>query len=307
MRHTPRILAKATLITGLMVGPAAAQSSPEAQPVRATTEAGEVETVEGFAQPYQQVTLGPVTAGRIAKLTVSEGQAVKQGTLLLSLDDGVQQTRTLLAKLEAESNVDIELAKARLRGAERELDRVRDLHRRDAASKKELEDSELLVEVRRLEVLKAEFENRQAQHRYELERLKLAELRVQAPFDGVVTELIKRTGEQVDEREAVLAMVQLDPLEVVVDCPMDLASKVRLGGTARIQPVDDPSAARSGTVTVASRAGDAASQTFRVKLKVPNADGGWISGRKVRVTFLPDTTAGATSNEQGSRSVCRSD
>lgn len=300
IQRTNRILAASVLVVMVSAGLVPAEAPRDARPVKATAPASRDRTVEGFAQPFQEVTLGPVTAGRVGTLSVSEGQSVAKGTMLMSLDDAVQQARTLLAKLEAESNVNIELAKTRLRGAERELSRVRDLHKNNAASKKELEDAELLVEVRAIEVLQAEFEKQQAQQRYQLEKVKLAELRVHAPFDGVVTELLKRVGEQADEGEAVLTMVQLDPLKVVVDCPMELASKVRVGGLARIEPVDGQSPVRNGTVTVASRAGDAASQTFKVKLTVPNADGAWISGLKVRVTFEPDKAV--TSSAEGSSS-----
>ncbi len=253
-----------------------------------------VETITGITLPYQEVSLGPVAKGRIARVAVSEGQTVRKGDLLAGLDDGVQQARTVIAKIRAENNVEVQLAETRKRAAEIDLDHVSGLHKKNAASKKELQDTEVMAELRALEREQAKLEHELAVETYRLEQLRLEDMRVYAPFNGYVVELIKRVGETVDELESVIKLAQLHPLTVAIDCPMQLAHRVRLGDTAVVKPDDARWPTREGKVTLTSRVGDAGSQTFKVKLTVPNEDLGWISGLRVRVEFQGSEAKAAT-------------
>ncbi|MBN1342771.1 MAG: efflux RND transporter periplasmic adaptor subunit [Phycisphaerae bacterium] len=282
---TRRIPCAAAIVLMIQSSPAIGRE-PAQKGTPSPPAVSDADTVTGITLPCRQVTLGPVVSGRIARILVAEGQVVTKDTLLATLDDGVQAARTEIARLSAESNVDIELAKARVRAAERELDRVRRLMKSNAASDKELDDAELAVEVRRLEVDKAKLEHDQSIHAYNLEKRRLLEMQVPAPFDGCVTKIIKHVGETVDELEQVLSMVQTDPLEVSIDCPLRLAGHVRVGDAARVRPVDAKWPPRTGKVELASHVGDGASQTFKVKVIVPNQNAGWMSGLKVRVDFV---------------------
>ena len=82
-----------------------------------------------------------------------------------------------------------------------------------------------------------------------------------------------------------MTLVQLDTLRVLVDCPLALEQSVLLGDAVSVRLGETPGEQRVGTVVLVSRVADGASQTFRIKLTVDNADGAWVAGAKVSVVF----------------------
>ncbi len=241
--------------------------------------------VVGITIPRRVATMGAVQPGRIESVAVSEGQPVPAGDVLFVLDDAVQRVRTHSAEADAQSLLDIELAQARYELAQREYERLTGLETQDYSSPKEVADARTSAEAARLSFEIARFEHEQAVRDYERERLALDRMSVRAPFAGYVSEVLKELGETVDEQEGVLTLVQLDPLIVAVDCPLELAPLVKAGDRVPIRPMDERWPTRTGEVTLANRVADAASQTFKVKLTVDNADGAWMSGLKVVVDF----------------------
>jgi multidrug efflux system membrane fusion protein len=239
------------------------------------------EVILGITQSWQNVVLGSVKAGKIARIIVQEGQTVEKGQMLATLDSSTQQLRVEMARTLAKSTVEIELAKVKLEAAENKLNRL--THLNQHAPEKEIDEATSEVETARLEIKKAELNHLQAIQSAELEELILEQLNIRAPFSGIVTELIKRVGETVDVREGILAMVELDPLAVSLNCPLRLASRIRPGDRLMVQPVDRQWGPKVGEVVFMSRVADAASQTFRLKLKVKNEKNNWVSGLKVRV------------------------
>jgi len=265
-----------------------AAASPADEPVAAP--AGLV----GITAPYREATLAAVQPGRIAAIHHQEGSAVRDGEEVFALDDGVQRARTEIARAAAESTLEVALARARWEKAQRDLDRLTRLYGDDSASSKELSDALAEADITRLEHELAKFAHEQAQRAHVRESRVLAELHATAPFTGYVTEHLKHKGESVDESEGVIRLVQLDPLMISVDCPVALAPSIRVGETYWVGPVDDRWKPRLGTVVVAGRVANAASQTFRVKLTVDNSDGGWMAGLKVAVPFTTATADGSS-------------
>ena len=165
------------------------------------------------------------------------------------------------------------------------MDRLTSLRGDDFASSKEFSDARAEVEINGIEYELAKFARAQAIRAYEYERRVLAELSVRAPLSGYVCEHQKHVGETVDQHEGIVALVQLDPLEVSVDCPLALAPLVNVGDTVLVRPADTHWRPRHGSIAFISRVADGASQTFKVKTTVPNEDGVWMSGLKVVVEF----------------------
>ena len=244
----------------------------------------------GFTAPVQQVTLATVHTGRIAEIAVREGEVVPAGALMLRLDDGVQTQRVAIAKALAESTLEIELARVRRDQAARDLEQMISLDQTKVATPKEVGDARADAAATEVELAQAEFEHVQAQREYELQQRLLDELSVRAPFDGYVAERLKEVGDTVEEREGVLTLVQLDPLEVTIDCPLDQLGKLQAARHVLITWPDD-GAERVGEVSFISRVAHAASQTVKVKLHVPNPDNTWIAGVRVNVDLAAQPTA----------------
>jgi len=259
--------------------------------------------VIGMTAPARTATLASVLPARVSARVAPEGAMVHEGDPVVRLDDAVQRARTEMAKAAAESTLDIERARVRLANAKQEWERLAKLQGKDSATSKELRDAETLAETRRLEFDLATFEHQQADRAFAREKALLAEYLIRAPFDGWVTSHLKQIGETVDQLEGIAVVVQLDPLEVAVDCPLALAPYLTEGQRAEVHPMDGRWAPRSALVTYVSRVANGASQTFKVKLSVPNEDAAWMSGLKVLVDLTPESATVADAKRAGFATV----
>ena len=276
--RTCRLALTLSIVAASLAIPSAAQAD---QP----SATAEHRSIIGITGPQREATLAAVQPGRIARIAAPEGSVVEEGSLVFALEDGVQQARVEMAKSAAESTLEVELAEAKWERAQRDLDRLVRLHGSESASSKELNDARSDARIARLEHELAKFAHDQAALAFRREREALDQYYARAPFTGYVVEHLKHDGESVEESEGVVRLVQVDPLQVLVDCPLALAPFVRTGERIHVRPFDADCDARWGTVVLASRVADGASQTFKVKLTVPNGDAAWMSGLKVVVEF----------------------
>lgn len=256
--------------------------------------------------PSKMATLAPVLSARIGRMEAAEGALVARGDVVVSLENSVQRSRTEMARMDAASTFEADLAHVRWRRAESEERRIAALYGANDSSPKELVDARAALEITRLEYDLAKAKRARAQVAYERERDLLAEYSLRAPFSGYVVEHLKRPGETLDPLEGVITIARLDPLQVWLDCPLDLASSIGVGDRFDVEPAARLGEPRVGTVVFASRVADGASQTFRVKVEVANADRGWMAGMKVTVDLTP-THAGkrASSAEEGVAGLAR--
>ncbi|MBN1490691.1 MAG: efflux RND transporter periplasmic adaptor subunit [Phycisphaerae bacterium] len=294
------------LADGSIAPPVAIQNLPlsagEGTSLSATT------TVSGITAAHQTALLATIEQSRIAQILVAEGGTAGQDDRLVTLDDSVQRTQVEIAQARAESMLEINRTKARSEWAEKELAHVSELHTKGIASPKELRDAQMEADVARLDHAIARFEHEQAVREYKRQQEMLARLHIRAPFSGYVTEVLKQVGEAVDEGEIILRLVQLDPLDVWIDCPFRFADAIRTGASLAVQPLDGRRPVRTGTVFLVNRVVDPGSQTFKVKLTVDNKDAGWAAGMKVVVDFSTLVRANGekpSGSAEGSTSVDR--
>jgi len=243
--------------------------------------------VIGFTAPFRQATLATLQQGRIQAFVAKEGQLVACDDLLVRLEADVQRARTDIAQLEAETTCRIELARVAMEHARQELERLLKLVGEGAAADGEMTDARAQADTTRWLFDVAKLERWKAVLQYQLNRQLLAQLEVRAPFSGYVTWHLKELGETVEEREGLLILAQLDPLLVSLDCPLELARSIHVDDRVEIRPLDPQWPSAFGTVSFIKRVADAASQTFKVKVIVPNQDAQLLAGLKVAARFLP--------------------
>ena len=131
-----------------------------------------------------------VGGGVIASLEVTEGERVKRGKILATLDEHVLRS-TDVARLDAE-----------LANAKREANRMRSLSQRSVTSAANLD--------------KAEIDLRIAQANLEAARARLELTRIRAPIDGQILEIHAREGERVTS-DGVLEMGETHKMVVVAE------------------------------------------------------------------------------------------
>jgi len=253
----------------------------------------------GMTMPARTASIGAVRPGRISEIPAAEGQFVEAGALLFTLDDKVQRARAELARVEARNYLDAELAQARWDREQSEVQRLQSLYGGDYASSKELTDALFRADVARMQFEIARADQEEARLRHEQEQALLEEFHVRAPFDGYVTQHLKEIGESVDQLESVLTFVQLDPLQVWVDCPMTQASRLTVGDGVKVRPVEPQWDARSGKIIYKNLVVDGASQTVKIKIEVENAQRDWPAGMKASIEITPASES--TTSEDKSR------
>ena len=85
----------------------------------------------------------------------------------------------------------------------------------------------------------------------------------------------------------IIAIAQVDPLRVEVILPAYMFGKVPIGMEAEVKTDLVPKRRFGAKVTIVDRVIKAASNTFRVRLEMPNPDKQLPPGLRCRVQFLP--------------------
>ncbi len=264
MQQRRKIVAVTTLIA-LTGGVIAWRSATTGRNAGTILVSGTVESIEA--------DLGFQQAGRLAAITVREGDVVTPGTVLASLDQSeltaqraaaaaeVGGAKALLAEYVAGSRQEeIARAKAQLAvatdrrdAAKRDRDRLRDLAERAVISRQEFDHQQTALDVSEGEVAKAQEELRLLQAGTRPERIEqqraalgqasaslgriealLSQSVVTAPFAGTVTVRHREPGEAVAPGDAVLTVQDLSDRWVRVYVPGDEVGRLHLGQCASI-------------------------------------------------------------------------
>ena len=221
----------------------------------------ELLAIPGTIQAARRSELAFRFSGLLVELPVVAGQRVAAGDVLARLDPRDFETRVLLEQ-------------ARLNLARADFDRSSRLIRSRASPVSEAD-----VDRRRSQFEIAEVRTAQA-------RKNLADTTLRAPFGGVVAARLVDNHTQIGANQAILQLETPDKLEVVIDLPERVVSRVR--SAPRDRPLGEVQLAvfpgRRFPVTVAEIAtrADPTSQTFRVTLAME---------RPADVNVLPGMTA----------------
>jgi multidrug efflux pump subunit AcrA (membrane-fusion protein) len=113
---------------------------------------------------------------------------------------------------------------------------------------------------------------------------------IRAPFAGVVADRYVNAGERV-EVKPMFRIAKIDPLRVEIIVPAAAYGAVQKGVFAQIMP-ELPNAPRvDAKVVLVDKMIDAASNTFRVRAELPNANGTIPSGLRCKAEIAGVTGA----------------
>lgn len=237
--------------------------------------------VVGRAEAYEGVTVKSRVDGQVLAVNYTEGQAVRQGDVLLRLDPAdfnarVAQAEAVVAKDQAQ------VAKARA-----DLERYQGLKARGFVS------DEKVNEVRTNEAaaaatLKAD------QAALELARLQQSYTTVRAPFSGIVGARLVFPGSTVKINDTALAVVnRVDPLYVSFAVPERHLQRLRQAVSKGPMPVQialpgSKEAGFEGKAKFIDNAVDAATGTIQMKALLDNKGGRLTPGQFLNVSMVLD-------------------
>jgi RND family efflux transporter MFP subunit len=178
-------------------------------------------------------------AGVLSRVNCHEGQKVKQGGLLFSLD-------SRLADLQ------VEKAKQALSFAKFNYERQKNLLTAEGTSQKNFEEAELQYDSARNELANAQTQ------------AKL--LQIVAPIDGFITQIHVRPGEAVETTTVLADIVNLEKLAVTAAVPSREALRLSVGQAVEI---DDGESREQGKLIFVGSEVDPRSDTVSVRASIP--------------------------------------
>lgn len=250
-------------------------------PVRGAVLSGTGYVVTG----EKYIAIGVRVAGRIERYHADEGQSVRAGDPLVTIDD--RDYRARLDKAEAS----LATARANLTLHASELRRAERLHRGGIIGTQELEQKQNQEAVDRARIAELEAE-------VALARVELDYTILRAPRDGVILGKLKEVGEiAVPGGFAgsgdLIRMANLDDMRAEVDVNESDLARVRLGQDAEVVPDAYPDARYAAKVVKLYPQVNRQKGTLKVEVQVRDADARLLPDMSVRVNFLAEARPAA--------------
>jgi RND family efflux transporter MFP subunit len=245
-------------------------------------------------QPYQEAEIGSQVIGVLERVLVERGDFVTKGQPVAQLNSDVERAHLAAAKVRADASADLKAAASNREFTRKKKLRTEDLYKKNFVSQQASDQAATEDQVADMKLRQAQEQQRVAQQEYALAQAQLAQRTIRSPLTGVVVERYLTDGERIEEK-AVIKVATIDPLRVEVIVPAAYFSKIKSGMVANVKPEVADAEMRGAKVTVVDRVIDPASNSFRVRLELPNPKNQLPPGLRCKVDFdLPTPAADTT-------------
>ena len=213
--------------------------------------------------------LASEVAGVIDNVNVKEGQRVKKGELLATLNSDLLSNE-ILSKEGA-----LKQARAQYEKIQKDFSRFKTLYESESVSFKEYEDA--------LYDMQAQKGNMESIS-YALELLKTQKRKksIIAPYDGVILQKLLSQGEWVNAGVGVFNIAKITPLEATFEVPFAILRALKVGDSLKVRIANQMYNAK---ISAKIPLGDTKARTFPVKLAIDDPKQELIEGLEVRASF----------------------
>ena len=229
---------------------------------------------DGRVEAVHQATVSAQTSGRIAELPFDVNDYVDAGDVIMRFTDTEQ--KAALARAEAA----LQEAEARLAEANQAFERYSAMIENNSISQAQFDQSRANRDAARARLAAASsgVETAQEQLEYTV---------VRAPYAGIVAKRHVELGELVSPGQPLISGLSLQQLRVNIDVPQSMFHAVRTIGRAFAYVDGDRIAAESLTFFPVA---DAAANTFRVRVNLPDGAATLYPGMFIKVGFVVGQT-----------------
>lgn len=249
-----------------------------------TVKTGTIEqaiTLTGELLPQAQVQLSPKISGRLWRLSLDDGTAVKEnvwvqkGQVVAVLEHDelkarVQQVKAAVQTAEAmvtQANVDIE-DKLRDKG------RMENLFKEGSITEKQKDAAVTAYELAKAAVAGAQARLSEAQAAVNQAQITLDEAFIKAPLTGVISKKFVDEGDMVSPGVPIVSVLPMETLKSLIDVPAQYLATVDPNRTQIHLSVDAyPDRTFSTRVEKIYPAINPQTRTFTIELRVPNEKG----------------------------------
>lgn len=244
-------------------------------------------------EPNTVVDLASAVEGIVQTVEVARGDVVERNQVLVTLDSGVERAAVDYARARAEASAQVRAGEANASFAQRRAGRVGVLYEQQVVSSDQMDEAATQTRLTRAQAEQAAENQKLAQLELRQAQENLARHVIRSPIRGVVVQDYLSPGESVKDKP-ILRLAEIDPLRVEVIVPVAYFGAIVPGQSATVLPEAPREGGFAAKVTIVDRVADAASGTFRVRLRLPNADYSLPSGLKCRVQFGSPPPVGAS-------------
>ncbi|MEK1908118.1 MAG: efflux RND transporter periplasmic adaptor subunit [Pseudomonas sp.] len=213
----------------------------------------------GSLRSDESVMIRPEIEGRVASLHFREGEAVKGGELLVSLDDSI--TRAELA--QAQANLDL---------AEKSYQRTQMLFKRGASNAQAQDEAQSQQQAARASLA--------------LAQARLDKTQVRAPYDGVLGLRQVSIGDYLSAGQDMVNLEVLDPLKVDFRIPQKAVSQVGVGQVIELSLDAYPGERFKGTIIALNPRLDEVGRSQAIRAQIGNSDHRLKPGQFVKVSVI---------------------
>jgi RND family efflux transporter MFP subunit len=236
--------------------------------------------VEGFTEPYRTVNVGVTEVGIVAEMKVREGDTVRRGQALASLDQEVHLALLAIAEANMEIRGRLDSANAELDLNRDKLAKLQQLGLQGHARQEEIGRARTNVAIAEANVRTVEEELLVRRLEYDKMTAQLQRRSIRAPIDGVVIAVHKEVGEAVaPNNPELVTLVQLTSLRAAFSVPSAETDGLQTGALVKLR-IGHGETPVEGTIEFLSPTIDAESGTVRVKVRVDNPNGKYRSGQR---------------------------
>ncbi len=253
----------------------------------------------GSLYALEESTISSEVEGRVARVLADVGDAVREGQVLVTLDDTEfkyerQRQRATVRQVRAQLGLGpndplppdpsqvafVQRAAADLFDAEQKYRRAERLFRDQLISQQQLDEASSRYKgaraahdlaVQEVEQLKAQLQSSEAASN--LAEKKLADTIIRAPYPGSVKERRVSMGEYLKVQSPVMVIVRTDQLRARLSVPEKWAGAVKTGATIDVQVEAYPGQVFRGKLTRINPAVLQDSRTFEVEALLTNPGG----------------------------------
>ncbi|MBN1361684.1 MAG: efflux RND transporter periplasmic adaptor subunit [Sedimentisphaerales bacterium] len=270
----------------------------EIQPVR-RGEIRDVAVFTGSLLPKSQFVVAPKVSGWLKQLLVHVGDTVQRNGVIAIIDDAefTQQVEQARAEWQV-AKANVENSASNLDMARREYDRAKALREKQIASASELDEAEATFNARQAQLKVSEAQVAQREAALKAAELRLSYSQVRAFWEGgdearVVGERFVDEGALLQVNEAIVSVLEIDPLTGVVYVIERDYPKVRVGQQAVITTDAYPDQSFVGNIVRIAPLLRESSRQARVEIEVPNSEQWLRPGMfvRARVEFARQTDA----------------
>lgn len=228
--------------------------------------------LQGIAVPKLDAMLRPNAQGTVAQIHVQEGQWVKEGTPLLTLDDRVARAALDVSKSAAEANASLTQAELAMKQAESQMQRTEQAFRTHASNEFELQVKRNQYEQSVATYRQKQEEKRRAEAEMALAKAQLDQLTLCAPFDGEVLQIQAKLGNTIDPSQIAVRVGDVESLVVDLHLPVSLFGKIKQDQILNLNASAPLHQVLPAQVTYVSPVVEPTSGTFRIRLSISNPE-----------------------------------